>query len=1155
MLFKKFQRFKAFLVLLALFTLVSVLTPLPLLQPSYGATLTAAAQAGRAIDFIKEQYLSGQTVDGFAAYILELAGEDLSGDAWKREGDHQPLRAKMDSLAGLLGDGNTLITYIIATQNSDGTFGPYANEYCTKVSLQALAAVAGDTTGTEVNDRVNKAISHAVSYFQEGYRSGSLTYEPNGWSFDYRCVAALASAGEDLAAGDWVYDGQSLQEKVLDLAGEAAANPELRTPVELAKELIVLLAVDPASPDIAALAEGIIARADSARPGQFGDSIYDDVLVLNALGQAGWLGDLDQNEILDYLNTYRHVHYDSMGEPAGASWGGFTPAEPDLTAQVLNTLAYCTDAANPDSGVYGAIRDGLAYLNAIQDQNTAAITAEWDSTYATAETLLALKALGWRYEDYAGEGSAWLKKSPTKTIAQCLLAANKSEDNGRVDRLVNLLAGRQIAAGDGEGSFENSVYSDMWAYLALGEAGRLNAIDTGAACSYILAKQGADGSWGETFGDSYYPDVLSTTQAIRSLTYFPDAASPAVQAAIDKGLLYLKSLQQPDGGIYAAPFDDPAIDNSELVVTLYRLKQDPAAVEWENEAGLTPVDYLLNNTMNEDGSFGTSRNIMGAAEALSALLLVTGEGNPSGGGGGGGSGTPPDEDVINVRIAVVGADGRILFGPGSVRVSRDGLWGQTVLGTLDATGLSYTADAGTGFVSDIEGLTNSGMNGWMFKVNEVVATTSGKEQRVREGDRIVWWYSQDINSTGPGWNELQSGYIALPGADNAEVIDEYQSLEQLTSQEVLAKLKELNHLLGLPQDKSELGNVEEAGPAVHVVGGDKLLSRSSYLSLQAKLTANTVHLKQLVATGTGAIISDTLNEITLVIPGGALSQDQEIIVTKASTDNLISYPAGYLPVTAVFSFGPDGTYFNKPVACTLKIALPPLVKTDNLVLAYYNKAEEAWIALPAVVDADNGLILAQINHFSDYIVLAKLEKKPFVDVTPAACGWALEAIETLAGAGVLDGTDYEHYMPDLPITRAELTKLLVKALNLPADETATTFIDVPDTAWYAGYTAAAAGAGLVKGYEDGSFRPHRPVTREELAVILVRGLELTARPGATLPFNDAEEVFTWAKDSVTIAAGCGLLHGYPDGTFRPRGQVTRAESAVMLYRALCNEIK
>jgi len=1149
-LFKKFYPFKAYLALVALFILVSVFTLPPLPQPCYGATLTAAEQADRAIDFIREQYMSGQTVDGFAAYMLELAGEDLSGEKWTKDG--LPLRERIDRLSDLLGDRNTLITYLIATQNSDGTFGPYANEYCTKASLQALAAVADDITDTEVKAQVNKAISHAVSYFQDGYRNGSLSYDPYGWSFDYRCVAALASAGEDLAASDWVYDGQSLKEKILAFAGEAAANPQMYTPVELAKEIIVLLAVDPASPHIDTLAEGIIGQADGTRPGQFGDSIYDDVLVLNALGQVGKLGNLNQNEILDYLNTYRHVYYDSLSKPAGASWGGFSPAEPDLTAQVLNTLAYFTDAKNPDSNVCKAILDGLAYLNDIQDQNTAAITAEWDSTYATAETLLALKALGWKYEDYAGEGSAWLKKSPTKTIAQCLLAASKSGDNSRVDRLVNLLAGRQITTGDGKGSFENSVYSDMWAYLALGEAGGLSAIDTEAARSYILAKQGADGSWGETFGDSYYPDVLSTNQAIRSLTYLPDAASPKVQEAIDKGVLYLKSLQHPDGGIYAAPFDDPAVDNSELVVTLYRLNQDPAAVEWKNEAGLTPVDYLLNNTMNEDGSFGTSRNIMSAAEALSALLLVTGEGSPAGGGG---SEPPADETVISVRIAVVGADGQLLFGPESVRVSRYGPWGQTVLGALDATGLSYTADTNTGFVSDIEGVSNSGMNGWMFKVNEMVATSSGKEQRVREGDRIIWWYSQDINSTGPRWNELQSGHTTLPDADNAEVIDEYQSLDQLTSQEVLAKLKELNHLLGLPQDKSELGKVEEAGPAVYVVGGDKLPSRASYLALQAELTANTIQLKQLVEADTGALISDALNEVTLVIPGGALSQEQEITVTKTSTGNKASYPAGYRPVTAVFSFGPDGTYFNKPVTLTLKIALPPLVKTDNLVLAYYNKAEEAWIALPAVVDADNGLILASINHFSDYTVLAKLDKKAFVDVTPAACGWALDAIETLAGAGVLDGTDPEHYEPGRPVTRAELTKLLVKALNLPAVETATTFVDVPATAWYADYIAAAAGAGLVKGYEDGSFRPDAFVTREELAVILVRGFELTAQPDAALPFSDEGEVSTWAKDSVTIAAGCGLLHGYPDGTFRPQGQVTRGEGAVMLYRALLNEIQ
>lgn len=1180
-----------------LFTLLNffLLIPLPLLQSAYGATLTAAEQADKAIEFINSQYLSGQAVDGFVADILEQAGEDLSGDAWTK--DNLSLRNRIDSLADRLGNRNTLFTYIIAAQNGDGTFGPYANEYGTKAPLQALAAVADDTSGTEVNDQVNQAITPAVSYFREGFQSGALTYDSTGWSFDYRCVSALAAAGEDLSSTDWIYDGVSLQERAVNSAREAAAEPQLYSPVDLAKELLVLIAIDPASPDIDVLADGIIAQSDASAPGRFGSSIYDDVLVLNALGQAGRLGDLDQNELLAYINTYQHVHNNSWGTPAGAAWGGFDPEEPDLTAQVLSTLAYFTDAAEPDSEVYAAIQDGLAYLADIQDQNTAAIPAQWDSAYATAEALLALKALGCTYEDYAGDGSNWLKKSPTKTVAQCLMTTknNQSGDSDRVDRLVNLLAERQITdSTTSQGSFENSVYSDMWAYLALGEAGRISAIDTEAARDYILSKQGADGSWGETFSDVYYPDVLSTNQAIRSLTYLPETTSNEVEEAILSGLVYLKNLQQPDGGVYAAPFDDPAIDNSELIVTLCRLNQDPAAVEWENTAGLTPVDYLLNNTMNEDGSFGTSRNIMGAAEALSALLLVADEGSPGEGSSGegssdGGTSQPSGNDTrVNVQVAVVGADGHILFGPASVMVSQDGLWGNTVLGTLDAAGLSYSADSNTGFVSEIEGQANRGMNGWMYKLNELVASIPANQQLLSAGDRIVWWYSQDINSTGPAWKDLISGNVIsyIPVTIAAEIVIENQSLDGMTTQEVLSALNKLDQLLGLTtngSERSELGSLEEAGLAVYVVGGDRMLTWSEYLGLRSELTANNVDLTQSVVAGTGAIIQDVLSEVNLVIPGGALTQDLIITVNKvsvssnnnnsdnnnnnnsdsnngSSTNNNIgnqsnnnsSLPEGYRQITPVFSFGPDGTYFNKPVVCVLKIALPPLVKTDNLVLAYYNKAEKAWKALPAVVDADNGFILAQLNHFSDYTVLARQERKAFTDVTPDDCGWAQDAIEMLAGLGVVDGTDNVHYEPNRPITRAELTKILVKALDLPVDETETTFNDVSADAWYVGYTAAAARAGLVKGYEDGSFRPDRLVTREELAAVLVRGLALTAQPDAetACSFNDAGMVSPWAKDFIPIVAGCGLVHGYPDGTFQPQGQVTRAECAAMLYRAL-----
>ena len=587
---------------------------------------------------------------------------------------------------------------------------------------------------------------------------------------------------------------------------------------------------------------------------------------------------------------------------------------------------------------------------------------------------------------------------------------------------------------------------------------------------------------------------------------------------------------------------------------------------------------------------------MGAAEALSALLQVagegnpgegsSGEGNPGGGNSGGGTSQPSGNDTrISVQIAVVGADGHILFGPASVMVSQDGLWGNTVLGALDAAGLSYSADSNTGFVSEIKGQANRGMNGWMYKVNEMVASMPANQRLISEGDRIVWWYSQDINSTGPAWDDIISGNVRgyIPVTIAAEIVVENQSLDGMTTQEVLSALNKLSQLLGLEKngsERSELGGVKEAGLAVYVVGGDKLPSRSEYLSLQSKLTANNVDQTQLVKAGIGAIIQDALSEVKLVIPGGALTQDLIITVKKVSVSsnnnnndsnnsstgnntgnrsnnsssarNNSSFPEGYRQITPVFSFGPDGTYFSKPVACALKIALPPLVKTDNLVLAYYNKAEKAWKALPAVVDADNGLILAQLNHFSDYTVLAKQERKAFADVTSEDFGWAQDAIETLAGFGVLDGNEHAYYEPSRPITRAELTKILVKVLNLPVDETETTFNDVPAIAWYAGYTSAASRAGLVKGYEDGSFSPDRLVTREELSVVLVRGLEITAQPDADpgCPFSDAGMVSSWAKDFIPIAAGCGLVHGYPDGTFQPQGQVTRAECAVMLYRAL-----
>lgn len=1151
--FKKHKRIKAILVLLVLFSFLVNLAGSPglLLQTCYASTLSQEEMASAAVDFINNKYQSGETLDGYTAYVLGLAGEDLAIEEWAT--GNKTLKNRIEDLSDLLGDSNSLITYITSTQNTDGSFGPYANEYGTGAPLQALAAVKDDAKDLTVCKKVYNAIELAVTYYKDGYRNGSMAYAVNGWSLDYRCVEALVAAGEDISVGSWVYDGRSLREAAVTSAAAAAVNPAGKDAVYLAKELTVLQAVYPASPGIDSLASAILAKMDISTPGQihFGSSIYDDVVILTALGKAGRLGDLEQSKALAYLNTFKHTHNNSWGMPGGAAWGGYAPEEPDLTAQVITALSYFDEAGDPGSSVYNSIKDGLAYLADIQDPDTAAITAEWDSTFATAETLIALKSLGKSYDEYAGASAIWHKISRTKTVAQCLLAVSGWNDETYCNRLADLLAARQITAGSGQGSFENNVYSDMWAYLALGEAGKIEMIDMAGARDYILSKQGPDGSWGESFGSDYYADFLSTTQAIRALTYLPEASGEEVQGAIDNGLAYLKGLQQADGGVYST-WDDPAIDNSELIVTLYKLEQDPSSSPWENPAGLTPVDYLLDNSMNPDGSFGTTGNVFGAAEALYALLLVTGQGNSGGEGGQ----PPPEEEEIRVKIAVVGPNGELIYGPGSVTLSADDEWGLTALGALDATGLSYQVDRNSGFVSSIEGQANSGMNGWMFKTNGVVAAVAGKDKKVREGDKIIWWYSEDINSNGPDWSSLESG----SGVTTTTTTGKSLPAGLPVTKEALSTLESLTQLLGLEKGTAELGPLGETSLAVAVIGTEKMPARSVFLNLKKELAANNVDLAEQVEAATGAIIADRLGEIGLIIPGEALKQDSKLTVketvidpSKDNADKSRAFPVSYRQITPVYELGPDGTRFALPATMALKIAIPALVKPENLVLARYNKEKGAWVAVPAVVDAGNSVLLAKINRMSEYTVLARQETKSFDDVNPDNCGWAVQPVELLAGAGVVDGIDGKHYEPYRPITRAELTGILVRALRLPAATVPTSFKDVPAQEWYAGCIAAASQAGLVKGYDDGAFRPNGMVTREELAAVLARGLNLTPPPGASLAFSDAGEIAAWAKDSIAALSASGLAEGYPDGAFQPRGMVTRAECAAFVTRALIND--
>ena len=129
----------------------------------------------------------------------------------------------------------------------------------------------------------------------------------------------------------------------------------------------------------------------------------------------------------------------------------------------------------------------------------------------------------------------------------------------------------------------------------------------------------------------------------------------------------------------------------------------------------------------------------------------------------------------------------------------------------------------------------------------------------------------------------------------------------------------------------------------------------------------------------------------------------------------------------------------------------------------------------------------------------------YPDVGPAL--WCRNAIATMTSAGVLRGDEQGNYRPGDAITRAEFTAAAVRFFQAPQAETGIPFSDVPASAWYAEAVRDGAALGLITGGGDGAFRPNDPITRAEAAAIVNRMLGRKPHSGA-LPEHTAQ----WADN-------------------------------------------
>ena len=176
----------------------------------------------------------------------------------------------------------------------------------------------------------------------------------------------------------------------------------------------------------------------------------------------------------------------------------------------------------------------------------------------------------------------------------------------------------------------------------------------------------------------------------------------------------------------------------------------------------------------------------------------------------------------------------------------------------------------------------------------------------------------------------------------------------------------------------------------------------------------------------------------------------------------------------------------------------------------------------------------------------------FQDVAPDA--WYHEAVDFVLENGLMRGTSDSTFEPDGTTTRGMIVTILYRLEGAPMIRSGMPFSDVTESDWYGMAVSWAESKGIVNGYEDGSFRPNEPITREQLAAILYRhaqskGQGFTGLWSFRLDFPDAGDVSDWANEAMSWMVMNGVVGGR-DGRLVPKGSASRAETAAMLMRFL-----
>ncbi len=311
------------------------------------------------------------------------------------------------------------------------------------------------------------------------------------------------------------------------------------------------------------------------------------------------------------------------------------------------------------------------------------------------------------------------------------------------------------------------------------------------------------------------------------------------------------------------------------------------------------------------------------------------------------------------------------------------------------------------------------------------------------------------------------------------------------------------------------------------------------------------------------------DQLTITVPVGAVNQELKLTISKwLDTENVLIHKEVLASSVYEVLKNISGN-FIKPVTLTFTFDSSHVKSGQGVAIFYFDEEKKEWVEVKGSKTSGNS-ITVEVDHFTKFTVLVVDQAtglpvseegevtpvKPEISFSDIAGHWAEASIRQAVKDGIVNGYDDGTFKPGKTITRAEFTVMLMNALQVQEAGAELTFTDKADIGgWAKAAVAQAVQAGIISGYSDGTFRANAKITRAEMATMIANALGSSTEANTTTGFTDDKDIPAWAKASVAYVKQAGLVQGKGNNEFAPQDPTTRAEAVTLLLNLLANNGK